>query len=129
KRMLRRYTVASYLENVRLVRSAVPDIALSTDIIVAFPGETEAEYEATLDLVREVRYDDAFLYRYSAREGTPATRLPREQFIPDDVAQRRLETLIGVHRQIQAEINRGEVGREVEVLVQKEARRAGDVLG
>ncbi len=129
KRMLRRYTVATYLEKVRLVREAMPDIALSTDIIVAFPGETEAEFEATLDLVRTVRYDDAFLYRYSPREGTPATRLPPEQFIPDEVAQARLEKLIAVHREIQAEINRGEVGREVEVLVEKEARSAGDMLG
>ena len=129
KRMLRRYTVAAYLEKVRMVREAMPDIALSTDIIVAFPGETEEEFEATLDLVRAVRYDDAFMYRYSPREGTPATRLPREQFIPDEVAQARLEKLIAVQREIQAEINRGEVGREVEVLVEKEARSPGDVLG
>ena len=129
KRMLRRYTVAAYLEKVRMVREAMPDIALSTDIIVAFPGETEEEFEATLDLVRAVRYDDAFMYRFSPRDGTPATRLPPEQFVPDDVAQARLEKLIAVQREIQAEINRGEVGREVEVLVEKEARSPGDVLG
>ncbi|HEX7050591.1 MAG TPA: MiaB/RimO family radical SAM methylthiotransferase [Longimicrobiales bacterium] len=129
KRMLRRYTVEAYLEKIEMVRAAIPQIALSTDIIVAFPGETEAEYEATLALVRQVRYDDAFLYRYSPRDGTPATRLPREQFIPDDVAQARLERLIAVQREIQAEINRGEVGRTVEVLVEREARSDGDVLG
>ena len=129
KRMLRRYTVASYLEKVRMVREAMPDIALSTDIIVAFPGETEDEFEATLDLVRAVRYDDAFMYRYSPREGTPATRLPAEQFIPEEVAQARLEKLIAVQREIQAEINRSQVGREVEVLVEREARSAGDMLG
>src|SRR5690606_14482923 len=86
KRMLRRYTVAEYLEKIDWVREAIPDIALSTDVIVAFPGETDEEYEATLDLMRRVRFDDAFMYRYSPREGTPATRLPREQFIDDEIA-------------------------------------------
>jgi tRNA-2-methylthio-N6-dimethylallyladenosine synthase len=125
KRMLRRYTVAEYLEKIEWVREAMPGIALSTDVIVAFPGESEEEYEATLALMRSVRYDDAFLYRYSEREGTPATRLPREQFVPDDVGQARLERLIATHREIQAEIYRAEVGREVEVLVEKEGRRGG----
>lgn len=129
KRMLRRYTVAEYLEKIDWVREAVPGIALSTDIIVAFPGETEEEYEATLDLVRRVRYDDAFLYKYSPREGTPATRLPPEQFIEPGEAQWRLERLIELQRQIQAEINRAEVGRVVEVLVEREARTPGEVLG
>jgi tRNA-2-methylthio-N6-dimethylallyladenosine synthase len=129
KRMLRRYTVAGYLEKIAMVRAAIPDIALSTDIIVAFPGETDAEYEATLALMREVRFDDAFLYKYSPRDGTPATRLPREQFVPADVAQRRLERLIELHRTIQAEINRAEVGRTVEVLVERAAKSAGDMLG
>ena len=129
KRMLRRYTVASYLDKVRMVRAAVPDIALSTDVIVAFPGETDTEYEATLDLLREVRYDDAFLYKYSLREGTPATRLPVDQFIPADIAQQRLQRVIEVQRAIQAEINRAEVGRVVEVLVERTARSSGDLLG
>jgi tRNA-2-methylthio-N6-dimethylallyladenosine synthase len=129
KRMLRRYTVAGYLEKVRLAREAMPDLALSTDIIVAFPGESDEEYEATLDLVREVRYDDAFLYKYSPRDGTPATRLPAGHFIAADVAQRRLQRLIDLHRDIQSQINHGEVGRVVEVLVERQARSAGDMLG
>ncbi len=129
KRMLRRYTVETFLDRVRMVREAIPGIALSTDIIVAFPGETREEFEATLDLVREVRFDDAFMYKYSPREGTPATRLPREQFVDPDEAQARLEELIALQREIQAEINRGEVGRTVEVLVEREARTPGDVLG
>ena len=129
KRMLRRYTVAEYLERVDMVRAAVPGIALSTDIIVAFPGETDEEYEATLDLVRRVRYDDAFLYKYSPREGTPATRLPRDQFVDADIAQQRLERLIDLHREIQAEINAGEVGSTVEVLVERAAKSTGDMLG
>lgn len=125
KRMLRRYTVETYLEKIAWVREAMPGIALSTDVIVAFPGETEEEYEATLALMREVRFDDAYLYKYSERDGTPATRLPREQFVAEDVAQRRLERLIELHRTIQAEINTAEVGRVVEVLVEKEGRRGG----
>ena len=129
KRMLRRYTVEEYLEKIDWVRTAIPDIALSTDVIVAFPAETDDEFRATLDLMRTVRFDDAYLYKYSVRDGTPATRLPAEQFIPEDVAQARLEELIALHRGIQAEINRAEVGRVVEVLVERAAKSAGDVLG
>ncbi|HEX2218267.1 MAG TPA: tRNA (N6-isopentenyl adenosine(37)-C2)-methylthiotransferase MiaB [Gemmatimonadales bacterium] len=125
KRMLRRYTVAEYLEKIAWVREAVPHVALSTDVIVAFPGETEEEYEATLDLMRAVRFDDAYMYRYSPRDGTPATRLPAGQFVPEEVGQARLERLIGTHREIQLEINRAQVGRVEEVLVEKEGRRGG----
>jgi tRNA-2-methylthio-N6-dimethylallyladenosine synthase len=125
KRMLRRYTVEAYLEKIAWVREAIPGIALSTDVIVAFPGETEEEYEATLDLMREVRFDDAFMYKYSLREDTPATRLPESDFIPEPEAQRRLERLIEMQREIQAEINRGEVGNVEEVLVEKQGRRGG----
>lgn len=129
RRMLRRYSVETFLAKVEMLRSAVPGIALSTDIIVAFPGETDEEYEATLELMRTVRFDDAYLYKYSPRDGTPATRLPAGDFIEEAVAQRRLERLIELHRGIQAEINRTEVGRVVEVLVERQARSAGDVLG
>ena len=129
KRMLRRYTVESYLEKVEMVRKAIPDIALSTDVIVAFPGETDEEFRDTLDLMRTVRFDDAFTYRYSPRDGTPATRMPQEWFIPDDVAQARLEELIEVARGIQAGINQGEVGRVEEILVEKPGRDAGFMLG
>ena len=125
KRMLRRYTVEAYREKIGWVREAIPRIALSTDVIVAFPGESEEEYEATLDLMRGIRFDDAYLYRYSPRDGTPATRLPADQFLPDEVAQRRLEGLIALHREIQAQINRDAVGRVEEVMVEKEGRRGG----
>jgi tRNA-2-methylthio-N6-dimethylallyladenosine synthase len=129
KRMLRRYTLGEYLDRVALARSAIPDLALSTDIIVAFPGETESEFEETLDLMRAVRFDDAFTYRFSPREGTPATRLPAESFIPERVAQARLERLIEVARGIQEEINRAELGRVDEVPVERAARFPGQVLG
>jgi tRNA-2-methylthio-N6-dimethylallyladenosine synthase len=125
KRMLRRYTVAEYMEKIEWVREAMPDIALSTDVIVGFPGETDEEYQATLELMRRVRFDDAFLYKYSLRDGTPATRLPADQFVPDEVGQARLERLIELHRTIQLEINQAQVGRVMEVLAEKEGRRGG----
>jgi len=129
KRMLRRYTVADLVEKVDMVRRAVPDVALSTDIIVAFPGETDAEFRETLDLMRAVRFDEAYTYKYSVREGTPAARMPTSDFVEPAVAQSRLEELIEVSRGIQAEINASEVGRVEEVLVEKRGRHAGQVLG
>lgn len=129
KRMLRRYTVERYLQKVDLLRAAIPDIALTTDVIVAFPGETDREFRDTLDLMRLVRFDDAFTYRYSPRDGTPATRLPANQQIPEDEARSRLDELIRVTRQIRNEINEGEVGREEEILVERPARELGQMLG
>jgi tRNA-2-methylthio-N6-dimethylallyladenosine synthase len=129
KRMLRRYTVASLLEKIDMVRRAIPSIALSTDVIVAFPGETDAEFRETLALMRTVRFDEAYTYKYSLRDGTPAARLPAEEFVDPDEAQARLEELIDVSRAIQAEINASEVGRVEEVLVEKPGRRPGQVLG
>ncbi len=129
RRMLRRYTVEAFLEKVELARGMIPDIALSTDVIVAFPGETHNEFEETLEVLRTVRFDDAYTYRYSPREGTPATRFPASDFVPDEEGQERLERLIEVHRAIQAQINEGEIGRVEEVLVEKEARDPGQILG
>jgi len=129
KRMLRRHTVSEFWEKVELIRSAVPDIALSTDVIVAFPGETDEEFQDTLDVLKEVRFDDAFTYRFSSREGTPAARLPQEDLIPGEEGKDRLDRLIGLTRGIQREINVGEVGRVEEILVEKEGRDAGFMLG
>ena len=129
RRMLRRYTVEAFLEKVELARTVIPDIGLSTDVIVAFPGETHDEFEETLEVMRTVRFDDAYTYRYSPREGTPATRFPAADFVPDGEGQERLQRLIEVHRAIQAEINEAEVGRVEEVLAEKEARGPGQILG
>ena len=129
KRMLRRYTVETLIEKVELVRGAIPDIALSTDIIVAFPGETDEEFRDTLDLMRTIRFDEAFTYKYSLRDGTPATRLPADDFIDPDEAQARLAELIDVSRGIQSEINTGEVGRVEEVLIEHSGRDEGQVRG
>jgi tRNA-2-methylthio-N6-dimethylallyladenosine synthase len=129
KRMVRRYGVDEYLEKVAMVRAAIPDVALSTDVIAAFPGETDADFEATLDVIRAVRFDDAYTYRFSPREGTPATRMPPEWFVPDDVAQGRLERLIEVARDVQADVSRAELGRVEEVLVDRAGREPGQVVG
>ena len=129
RRMVRRYTVQQFLDTVERVRERVPGIALSTDVIVGFPGETETDFESTLSLLRQVRFDDAFLYRYSLRDGTPATRLPADDFVSEKTSGRRLEEVISVHRSIQREINEGELGSEHEVLVERPARSEGDVLG
>jgi len=129
KRMVRRYTRQSFREKVELIRSGVPDVALSTDVIAGFPGETEQDFEDTLRLLAQVRFDEAFTYRYSPRPGTPATRFRKEDFVPPDVAQRRLERLIGATRSVQSEINRGEVGRVEDILIERVAKRRGMVLG
>ena len=129
RRMLRRYSVEQFLDIVDRVRAGVPDIALTTDVIVAFPGETDEEFEQTLALMRHVRFDEAYTYRYSAREGTPATRLPEGDFVEPAVAQERLARLIEVSRSIQAEINTSEIGRVEEVLVERTAKGPGQMMG
>ena len=129
RQMLRRYTVDIFLEKVTMARDLIPDLSLSTDIIVAFPGESEDQFEDTLDLLRQVRFDDAYTYKYSLRDGTPATRFPESDFLSNEEAQMRLTKLIEVHRSIQKDINKGEVGRIEEVLVEKRGREASQVLG
>ncbi len=125
KRMLRRYTREQYLAVVNDLRRAVPGIAISTDIIVGFPGETDQEYRATEELVREIMFDDAYTFKYSVRDGTPAVKI--KDHVPDGVAGARLESLIGVVRAVARKRNVALVNSTHEVLVEKKARR-GDLL-
>src|SRR5213595_440654 len=125
KRMLRRYDRDRYLEVVAALRGAVPGMALTTDIIVGFPGETEADFQETLSLVELVGFDDAYTFKYSPREGTPATRIPGA--IPNDVAGERLERLIAVVRALARRRNVVLVGSTHEVLVEGRAKR-GELL-
>jgi tRNA-2-methylthio-N6-dimethylallyladenosine synthase len=128
KRMLRRYTREQYVECVTRLRAAMPGLGLTTDIIVGFPGETEAEFEDTLSLCREVRFDDAFTFKFSAREGTPATRMPTEWTIPPEVMDARYDALVATVRGISRERNLARLGERMEVLVEKEARKGGEML-
>jgi tRNA-2-methylthio-N6-dimethylallyladenosine synthase len=125
KRMLRRYTRERYLEVVAELRRAIPEIALTTDLIVGFPGETEEAFQETASLVEAVGFDDAYTFKFSPREGTPAVRL--KDSVPDDVAAERLERLIAVVRGVARARNAGLVGTTHEVLVEGQAKR-GDLL-
>jgi len=127
RRMLRRYTRESYLEVMARIREAVPAITFTTDIIVGFPGETDVDFEATLSLVVEADFDDAYTFRYSLREGTPAVRLKDQ--IPDPVAAARLARLIDAVRTNARRKNLARVGETHEALVERPSRRGGLMLG
>ncbi len=116
KRMNRRYTKEDYLQLVERLRTAVPDITISTDIIVGFPGETEADFLETLDLAERVRYDSAFTFLYSIRKGTPAEKF--EDQIPEDVKHERFNRLVDTINRISAEKNAEYVGTVQQVLVE-----------
>jgi tRNA-2-methylthio-N6-dimethylallyladenosine synthase len=125
KRMLRRYTREGYMECVERLRRAIPQVALTTDVIVGFPGETEEDFAETLSAVEEVGFDDAYTFKFSPRDGTPATRFPESDMIPDDVASDRLARLISTVRGGSRERNLKLLGARREVLVEKAARRGG----
>ncbi len=127
KRMLRRYTREEYFECAARLRAAVPGLSLTTDIIVGFPGETDEDFEETLSAVHALGFDDAFTFKFSPREGTPATRLPAELTVPDEVAARRLERLIAAVRQGARARNLSLLGSRHEVLIEKVSRR-GELL-
>jgi tRNA-2-methylthio-N6-dimethylallyladenosine synthase len=116
RRMGRQYTVDSYLELVDRLRAAIPGISLTTDVIVGFCGETDAQFEKTLDLLREVRFEQVFAAAFSPRPGTPAARLP------DDVSRvekkRRLQALLDLQEEIGLDANRRWIGKRTEVLVE-----------
>ncbi len=122
RRMLRRYTREEYIDCVARMRAAIPGLALTTDIIVGFPGETDEEFEDTLSLCREIRFDDAFMFKFSPREGTPATRMPADWVVPDELVADRFDRLVHTVRSISRENNLGRLGDKVEVLVEKIAR-------
>ncbi len=127
KRMLRRYSRDEYFECVARLREAIPGLAITTDVIVGFPGESDEDFEETLSAVREVSFDDAFTFKFSPREGTPATRMPATETVTDDVATERLDRLIAEVRASARQRNLRLLGERREVLVEKTARR-GDLL-
>ena len=121
KVMNRRYTKEQYLELAEKIRKAMPDIALTTDIIVGFPGETEEDFQETLDVVRKVRYDSAFTFIYSKRTGTPATSM--EDQVPEDAVKDRFDRLLKEVQDISKEMAKRFTGTEQEVLVEERNRQ------
>jgi tRNA-2-methylthio-N6-dimethylallyladenosine synthase len=113
--MGRQYTIEHYQERLARIREAVPGIAISTDVIVGFCGETDAQFRSTLELLEAVRYDQVFAAMYSPRPGTPATRLADD--VPPEVKRERLNELLALQERIGAERNQAWLDRVVEVLV------------
>ena len=124
KRMGRGYEVESYFDLIERLRVARPDLTLSTDIIVGFPGETDADFQATLDLLARVRYGSVYAFKYSPRPGTPALRL-RDEPVEEGEADRRLQALFALQGEIQREFNEALVGSRVHALVTGPSRQAG----
>jgi tRNA-2-methylthio-N6-dimethylallyladenosine synthase len=127
RRMGRGYTRGDYLDLVGQLRRARPELALSTDLIVGFPGETEDDFERTLELVREVRFAEFYAFTYSPRPGTAAPRLSDP--IDPETASERLQRLFHLQEGIQREINQGLVGKELEVIVTGWGRHPGTQTG
>ena len=129
RRMGRGYTVEEYLGLVGRLRVAREGLALSTDLIVGFPGETEEDFGRTLDLVETVRFASVFAFKYSPRPNTAAIRLPAADEVPREVADERLQRVFGVQSVIQRELNEGLVGRKFDLLVTGWSRRPGYQAG
>ncbi len=127
KLMNRRYTVEWYLDRVAAIRRYMPDCSITTDVIAGFSTETLEDHEATLELFRKVRYDYAFMFKYSLREGTYAWKHLADD-IPEEEKTRRLNEIIALQGEIALENNRKEVGREYEVLVEGESHRSKEQL-
>jgi tRNA-2-methylthio-N6-dimethylallyladenosine synthase len=124
--MRRGYTVEGYLARIARLRELVPDVALSTDVIVGFPGETEADFEATCALLERVRYEGAFVFKYSPRPGTEAAGWPDD--VPQPVKERRNQAVLTLQGRISREKLEARVGGEAEVLVEERNRR-GQLTG
>jgi tRNA-2-methylthio-N6-dimethylallyladenosine synthase len=125
--MNRSHDTSSYLATIQRLRTARPGIGVSGDFIVGFPGESEADFEATLALVREVRYAAAFSFKYSRRPGTPAAAMAGQ--IPEPLKDERLGRLQSLLAQQQADFNGSMIGARLPVLFEKRGRRAGQIVG
>jgi tRNA-2-methylthio-N6-dimethylallyladenosine synthase len=126
KAMNRKHTAESYLRLIDRIRAARPDILLSGDFIVGFPGETDQDFEDTLQLVRDVHYGQAYSFKYSTRPGTPAAE---RQQVDEDVKNERLQRLQALLTDQQAQVQQSMIGRTVRVLFEKAGREAGQMIG
>ncbi|MBC7287016.1 MAG: tRNA (N6-isopentenyl adenosine(37)-C2)-methylthiotransferase MiaB, partial [Armatimonadetes bacterium] len=126
RRMGRGYTYEQYRRIVERARELVPEIAITTDLMVGFPGETAEQFERTLSAVREIRFDMAFMFKYNDRPGTRAASLPDK--VPEPEKQRRLEELVALQNEIALQVNQQQLGRVFEVLVEGTDSRSPDLL-
>ena len=125
--MNRKYTREWYLDRVAAIRKIIPDCAISTDIFVGYSSETEEDHQQSLSLMRECQYDSAFMFKYSERPGTYASKhLPDD--IPEDVKVRRLNELIALQNELSAECNKRCIGKEFDVLLEGVSKRSKDQL-
>ncbi len=128
KLMNRHYTKEDYLALTERIKSAIPDVALTTDIIVGFPGETEEDFQETLDVIKKVRFSSAFTFIYSKRTGTPAAKMPDQ--VPEDIIKDRFDRLLKVISEISAELTAKDTGNIVNVLVEEPStQKEGYVTG
>jgi len=116
RRMNRRYTREKYLDCINMIKSKLPDVGITTDIMIGFPGETEQDFLDTLDLVEQAKYSSAFCFVYSRRKGTPADTMPDQ--IPDDVKKDRITRLIATQNKVTREISKQMTGKVYEILVE-----------
>ena len=126
KAMNRRYTREHYLEIVRKLREACPEIALSTDIIVGFPGETEEDFTDTYNLIDEVGYQQVFTFLYSKREGTPAAKM--EDDTPREVIQDRFQRLVDLVQKRAYEVNQTDASKIIDTLIEGSSKRDSSIL-
>ena len=127
QRMRRRYRVHRFLEKLERVREGLSEPAFTTDVIVGFPGETEEEFQETLDTCREARFMKIHVFPFSAREGTPAASFPDQ--LPPEVIKQRVARLMNLERELANEFYASKLGHDLEVLVEREADRLGYVKG
>ncbi len=127
KAMNRKYTRAWYLDRIAAIRREIPDCGISTDMFTGFHGETEADFEETLSLMREVGFDSAFMFKYSERPGTLAARTMPDD-VPEEVKIERLNRMIALQNELSAESNRRDVGKVVDVLVEGVSKRSKEQM-
>ncbi len=125
RKMNRKYKKAEFIELAHRIRETIPDVAFSTDIICGFPSETDEEYQDTVDVVREVQFDSAFVFKYSERKGTVASKMHADD-IPESVKSDRVTKLVAVQREISLERNQRFVGRTMPVLIEGTSKKSPD---
>jgi tRNA-2-methylthio-N6-dimethylallyladenosine synthase len=125
--MNRKYTLGQYREIVSTARKLMPDLVLTSDLIAGFPGESEDDFQRTLDAIQNIRFDSAFTYKYSIRPGTKAAQMPDQ--LGDEVGQDRLARMISLQQKISLESNLADIGKTLAVLVEKAVPKRGQMMG